>query len=301
MSQLWVVATLLGSAGQVLRNIAQSGLTGRIGTLGATQVRFLYGLPFAALFLLVVHVVSGEAVPALTWRTVWITGIGALAQIGGTATMLSLMRRRSFAITTAWLKTEPVLIAVFGVLILHETLSPLGLLGICVATAGVILTVRGGVGATMRPGRGDLGAVAAGLGAAALFGMAAIGFRAGILSQPSGSFLMRATATLVLSLVIQSAVLALWMLAFDRKALLGSFGVLRGSLAAGFLGAAASEFWFIGFSLTTAANVRTLALVEVIFAQAIGTYWLGQKVAPRQLAGMAVIVVGVAILLRAEL
>ena len=93
---------------------------------------------------------------------------------------------------------------------------------------------------------------------------------------------------------IKSVIAPLWMMEFDRKALFGSFGALRGSLSAGFLGAAASECWFIGFSLTSAANVRTLALVEVIFAQAIGTYWLGQKVTKRQLAGMAVIWIAVA-------
>ena len=33
------------------------------------------------------------------------------------------------------------------------------------------------------------------------------------------------------------------------------------------MGALASEFWFLAFAIATAANVRTLALVEVLFAQ----------------------------------
>jgi drug/metabolite transporter (DMT)-like permease len=99
---------------------------------------------------------------------------------------------------------------------------------------------------------------------------------------------------------LQTAILLVWMALFDRQALAGSFRVWRGSLGAGFLGAAASQCWFIGFSLTSAANVRTLALVEVILAQAVGYFWLRQKVTNRQLLGMAVIVIGVALLLRTE-
>ena len=41
-------------------------------------------------------------------------------------------------------------------------------------------------------------------------------------------------------------------------------------MLAGFMGAFASQFWFLAFALTAAANVRTLALVEVLFAQARG-------------------------------
>jgi choline-glycine betaine transporter len=47
----WVIATLIAAAAQTARNAAQSGLTKAIGTLGATQVRFLFGLPFAVVFL----------------------------------------------------------------------------------------------------------------------------------------------------------------------------------------------------------------------------------------------------------
>ena len=38
------------------------------------------------------------------------------------------------------------------------------------------------------------------------------------------------------------------------------------------MGATASEFWFLAFALTSVANVRTLALVEVLFAQAISFF-----------------------------
>jgi drug/metabolite transporter (DMT)-like permease len=71
-------------------------------------------------------------------------------------------------------------------------------------------------------------------------------------------------------------------------------------MAAGFLGALASQFWFLAFALATAASVRTLALVEVLFAQAISTFFFRQRVTPREILGIFLVVGGVALLLWAH-
>jgi len=91
--------------------------------------------------------------------------------------------------------------------------------------------------------------------------------------------------------------LGMWMLVMARAALLGSLRLWRPSLLAGFFGALASQFWFLGFSLTSAANVRTLGLVEVLFAQFVGWRLLRQKITSREALGMLLIVAGVALLL----
>ena len=67
-------------------------------------------------------------------------------------------------------------------------------------------------------------------------------------------------------------------------------------MLAGFMGALASQFWFLAFALTAAANVRTLALVEVLFAQAVSYYSFKHPLAARELAGIVLIVIGVALL-----
>lgn len=298
MGSLWILATLIAAAAQTARNAAQSGLTAQIGTLGATQVRFLFGLPFAALFLWLTRLGTGEGLPPLTAPALGYTALGALAQIGATALMLVTMKSRSFAVTTAWIKTEPVLVALLAVVLIGDPLTGAKLLAIVVATLGVVILST--KPETARGMLSDWKPTATGLLAGLLFGVAAIGFRGGILALPEGGFLIRASTVLVLSLGIQTAVLVLWLLAFDRKALTASFGVWRVSLWAGFLGAFASQFWFIGFSLTSAANVRTLALVEVLMALAVSRLVFGQSISRRQGIGMAIIVAGVALLLRAQ-
>jgi drug/metabolite transporter (DMT)-like permease len=293
---LWIPVTIVAALAQTGRNAAQAGLTKTIGTVGATQVRFLFGLPFALVFLIIVRLATGEALPLPGARALWFTAIGALAQIGATAFMLKLMQARSFALATAWIKTEPVLLALGAALILGDPLGPGMLAAILIATVGVIIS-------STKPGValwGEVTPVLTGIAAAGLFGLSAIGYRGGIVGLGEGSFLIRATTTLVIALTLQTAILLLWMAFADRQALVASFRVWRASLGAGFLGAFASEFWFLGFALTAAANVRTLALIEVIFAQAVSLYWFRQKVSRRQWIGMAVIILGVALLLRAE-
>ena len=75
------------------------------------------------------------------------------------------------------------------------------------------------------------------------------------------------------------------------------FGLWKPSMLAGFMGAFASQFWFLAFALTAAANVRTLALVEVLFAQAVSYYSFKQPLSAREIClGIALIVIGVALL-----
>lgn len=292
MAWLWVAVTLVAAAAQTLRNAIQSGLTTRIGMLGATQVRFVYGLPFAFLFLGLVLVATGARVPLPGWPSLGFTVTGALAQIGATALMLGAMQARGLAVGTAWIKTEPVLLALMAAAILGDPLTWAMLAAIAVASAGVLVLSRpAGSPWALAP-------AALGLGAAALFGVAAVGFRGAILALPEGGPVLRATTVLCLSMTVQVAVLALWLAFMAPGVMAASLAVWRVSLAAGFLGAFASQFWFLGFALTSAANVRTLALIEVVFAAAVGWGVLGQRPGRRQVAGLALVSLGVGALLR---
>ena len=297
LSLLWIPATLAAAAAQTARNATQRHLTEHIGTAGATQVRFLYGFPFALLFIALMSLTLGEPVPGPSGRFLAFIGLGATAQILATALMLAAMRERSFSVVTAIIKTEPVQTALFGLALLGDPLTPGLAAAIMVATIGVLLvSAKPGAGLASAGARPVLFGVLAG----GLFALAAIGFRGAILSLDEGSFLIRATTTLAWALGAQTLILVAWLVAFDRGALIGSLRVWRPSLGAGFLGALASQFWFIGFSLTTAANVRTLALVEVLMAQAVSHRLFSQATTLREYLGIALIVAGVVMLLATQ-
>ena len=293
---LWVPVTILAAALQTGRNAVQRGLTEELGTLGATQVRFVFGLPFACLFFLAAWGLGGMQWPGLGWSFAVFVVLGALAQIAATALMLAAMRMRDFVVVTVWTKTEPVQIALFGLLVLGEALRWNTLFAICLSTLGVVWMAWRPLGlvdrqsASMRP-------ILLGLAAAAGFAVAAVGFRGAILALPEGNFLVRASWTLVCALVIQASVLAAWLMWRSPEVWHRCVQAWRISIWGGFLGAAASQAWFIGFALTTAANVRTLALVEVFFAQIVSRKLFQGHTSVQERVGMVLIVAGVGWLL----
>src|SRR5688572_5279763 len=121
-SWLWVAFTVLAAAAQTARNAMQRELTAALGTVGATHVRFLFGFPFALVFLAGVLITTGYPLPQP--RLVFIPWVlvGALAQIVATALMLAAMNDRSFVVTIAYIKTEAVQAAVFGLIFLGDPL-----------------------------------------------------------------------------------------------------------------------------------------------------------------------------------
>jgi drug/metabolite transporter (DMT)-like permease len=126
--------------------------------------------------------------------------------------------------------------------------------------------------------------------------LSAVGFRGAILVVPHVSFVTAASYTLVFGLFVQTLILTIHMALRAPDVLRKIFGLWRPSMLAGFMGAFASQFWFLSFALTAAANVRTLALIEVLFAQVISYYSFKQPMSSRELAGIALILIGVALL-----
>jgi len=101
-------------------------------------------------------------------------------------------------------------------------------------------------------------------------------------------------------LLIQAAALTLYLWLRDRQVLHDILRAWKPSLFAGFMGALASQFWYLAFAIATAASVRTLALVEVLFAQAISRFVFGQPTSRREAVGIVLIVVGVILLIWAH-
>lgn len=294
---LWAVFTLIAAAAQTARNAMQRELTATLGTVGATHVRFLFGFPFAVLFLIGVLTVTGSDLPRpslIYWP--WIT-LGFVAQIAATAMMLSAMSSRSFVVTTAYIKTEPVQTALFGLLLLGDRVTPMLAFAILVATSGVVMM-------SFKPGvaqEGGYRPTVMGIVAGGMFGLSAIGYRGAILSLDlGGNYVLAATFTLAVGLVLQAALLSAWLAWRDMAVLKAIFRAWKPSVMAGFMGAFASQFWFLAFALTTAASVRTLALVEVLFAQGISKFIFKQPTTSREAAGIVLVVLGVALLVWAH-
>jgi drug/metabolite transporter (DMT)-like permease len=292
---LWAVFTVIAAFTQTLRNAMQRELTGSLGTVGATHVRFLFGFPFAVVFLAGVLITTGSPLPrpGLSFWP-WVFD-GALAQIAATALMLAAMGERSFVVTIAYLKTEAIQAAIFGLIFLGDPVTFPMAIAILTATAGVlIMSIKpGGMVGGIRP-------TLIGLASGGMFALSAVGYRGAILDLHLDSFVMAATFTLVIGLVMQSVTLSLYLWLRDPAVLKAIVHSWKPSLFAGFMGALASQFWFLAFALATAASVRTLALVEVLFAQLVSRVAFKQKTTTREAVGMVLVVAGVVLLILAH-
>jgi drug/metabolite transporter (DMT)-like permease len=288
---LWALFTVIAAAAQTVRNATQRELTAKLGTVGATHVRFLFGFPFALVFLAAIALAMQADLPkpgARFWP--WVLD-GALMQIAATALMLAAMGERSFVVAIAYIKTEPVQVALFGLIFLGDRVTLGMAAAILIATAGVVVM------SLKTSATGGLKPTVLGLAAGGCFALSAIGYRGAILSLAEPNYVMAATFTVVVGLALQSALLTLYLLMRDRSVLVAIFRAWRPSLFAGFMGALASQFWFLAFALATAASVRTLALVEVLFAQAISRFVFKQPTSPREACGIVLIVAGVVLLI----
>jgi drug/metabolite transporter (DMT)-like permease len=178
----------------------------------------------------------------------------------------------------------------FGLVFLGDVVTLPMAAAILIATTGVVIMA-------LKPGtKLDLRATMLGLAAGSMFALSAVGYRGAILAVGAPNYLMAATFTMVTGLAVQVALLTPYLLLRKPTVMRAILRAWKPSLLAGFLGAFASQFWFLAFALATAASVRTLALVEVLFAQAISSFVFKQKTTAREALGIVLIVLGVGLL-----
>lgn len=296
-SWLWIPVTVWAAFAQTARNAAQRQLTGELGTLGATLVRFLYGLPFAALWLYGVHAVGRLDLPSPNAVFAGWVCLGAVSQIGATALLLRVMDERNFTLGVAYSKSEIIQVALFGFLFLGDPITLITALAVVCATLGVLLLSPA---EGERPMRALLAGWTArpallGLASGAGFAFAAVGYRGAALALEHAPFLMAAAYALVSAQILQTVLLGAWLLLRKTDVVHRVLRAWRASLFAGFMGAAASVGWFTAMAIEPIAHVRTLGLVELLFSYAVSRRVFREQFNRRELVGIVLLTLGLVI------
>jgi len=287
---------LCAAAAQTVRNAAQRSLTQAAGTLPATLVRFLYGLPFAALGFLAAHAIAGMELPDVSFPFLAWIALGAIAQLVATAFLLAAMAQRSFIVAVAYSKTELLQIVLYSIALLGETLSWATVAAIVLATAGVLLlsiqgaTDRSDAGSWWSP------AVFLGLACGASFALSAVGYRGAALVLRGYPAWLVGLYSLVWAQALQTILLGVWLGARDRPGLRKVVAAWRVSVVAGLMGALASGGWLTAFALRNAADVRTVGLVEVFYGYVVSRRLFKERVTPRELAGIVLVAAGIGVI-----
>ena len=294
---LWIPVTVCAAFAQTMRNAAQRSLTAELGTLGATLVRFLYGLPFALLWLCGVQAVGGYALPTPNLHFLGWVSLGAVSQIIATALLLRVMQERNFTLGIAYSKTEIIQVALFGFIVLSDPVTVTTALAVACGTLGVLLLTpadRERPLRTLLTGWTSLPALL-GLASGAFFAFSAVGYRGAALALGDTPFMMSAAFALVVAQSLQTVLLGGWLLARDSSVVMRVFAAWRRSLFAGFMGAAASAGWFTAMAIEPIAHVRTLGLIELLIAPAVSRKLFREKLSRTEIVGMVLLTLGLVI------
>ena len=297
--ELWIPITIAAAFFQNLRSALQKHLKGRLSNTGATFSRFAYAAPLAVLYVAALAALTDEALPRPHATFVAYAAVGGLAQITATALLLYSFSFRNFAVGTTYSKTETVQTAIFGILILGDPLGPgaaaaivISLLGVMtISVASTRMTFLGLVTSlTEKP-------ALIGIASGAFFGLSAISYRGASLSLGERGFLIRAAFTLACVTLFQTLVMAAYMRLREPGQVTAVLRAWRIAAWAGASGMLASAGWFTAMTIQNAAHVRALGQIELLFTFAASVFLFHERPNRIEVAGIALVVGGILILL----
>jgi len=296
---LWVAITLAAALFQCWRTALQQRLRGQLSLNAAAVVRYLYGVPFGALILLVYWPIFGGSFGPVSWWFVAICAMAGLGQIFGTNLLISSFGPRGFAVGTAYSKTEAVQASLLSIVLLGEVLPALSWLGIAISVSGVMYLTLAGRGLT---GRDILRATfqpaaLCGIGAGTFFAFTSIFVRKANLELPGEDVILKALFSVVVTNILQTVMQGGWLLVTEPKQLVAVFRSWRSSMQVGALSAFGSSCWFVGFSLAPVALVRAVGQVEIVFTLLFSRFFLGERLKTKDVVGALTLVGGVVLVL----
>lgn len=297
--ELWIPITIAAAFMQNVRTTLQKKLQGKLGTRGASFVRFGYGFPVAILYVLGLHFFAGFALPQLNGAFLFWSVVGGLAQIFATIMLVYLFTLRNFAVGTAYSKTEPVQAAIFGLILLGERLTTGAVLAIIVGVLGVMLISV----ARMPLSWGNLfkalvsRTALIGIASGGVFGISAVAYRSAALSLDGPNPIMQAAVTLAFVTTFQTVFMLVWMLIKDKNEIVLVLKSWRSSSLVGLSSVLGSMGWFTAMALQQVAYVRALGQIELIFTFISAVFIFKERINRMEVAGCILIVTGILFLL----
>ncbi|MEP3246660.1 MAG: DMT family transporter [Sneathiella sp.] len=293
--EIWILITICAAFFQNVRTALQKYLKGRLSTGGATYVRFFFGLPFAILYIFLLHQYGGYAIPTANIEFAIYVVIGGLAQILATALLVALFSLKNFAVGTTYSKTETVQAAIFGLVLLGDSLSGAAIFAIAISFVGIILISASGTALTARDILlGWTGKPALyGLLSGGLFGVSAVAYRAGSLALIGEGAIIQAAMTLVCVLGFQTVIMTIYLKLFERGQMTAVFKAWKIALWVGVTGMLGSVGWFTAMAMQNAAYVRAVGQIELVFTFIISYFYFKEKTNRIEASGIILIVLGI--------
>jgi drug/metabolite transporter (DMT)-like permease len=297
----WIAITVFAVVMQTVRTAGQKHLTAHLDAVGATLVRFLFGLPFAILYLAGLVLWLDTPLAPLNATFAGFALLASITQILATILLIYLFSLRNFAVGTTYARTEAFLTALVGAMFFGEWVSAQGWLAIVVSVAGVVvLTVaRTSVKRSSLVSRLWNTSALVGLASGLCFALASLSIRKASLSFGIDDFLLTAGITLVTVVSLQTLMMLVYVAVKTPRQLIVIAHQWRVSLLVGITSALGSIGWFTAMTLERASYVKALGQIEFVFALAVSTLFFRERTTALELGGMALLGVGVVLLVMA--
>ena len=296
MFELWVPITILAAFSQNQRSIFQKKLQDKMSSISSTYTRFLFGLPFVIIYFLFLNYFSNTTFQISNINITFFIYclFGGLSQIIATFLLLKIFKISNFSVATSYSKTEPIQAALFGFILLNDSISLMGFIGILIGLVGIVITSIKKL--NFKNTVFNI-SVLYGLLSGALFGLSAVMFRGASHSLFSLDYVLTSSFTLLIAISIQTFILTLYIVFKDIKQFNLLYTNLQDGLTVGFFGALASICWFYAMSVQNVAYVRALGQIELIFTILASIFYFKEKITLRQLIGIFVIFLGLLLIL----
>ena len=297
--ELWIALAIGAAFFQNIRSALQKHLRGKLSTLGAAYVRFIYALPIALFYLYGLATYTDQPIPTINSQFLLYSLLGGICQILFTVFLLWLLSFRNFAVGTTLSKLETVMVAIFSLLLLGEKLNIAVVIAIVISALGLIILSIGQSKLTLANALAGLWqkSTLIGLSCAAWLGLSVVLFRAASLSLQLDQFLMAAAFTLFIVLVLQTLIMGVLLALRESAELRKIFIYWRPACAVGISGGLASIGWFSAFTLQNASYVRALGQIELVFTFAVTVFLFREKVSLAEILGIALIMGSIILLL----
>lgn len=299
-SPIWLPATLIGGVLQAWRTAVQRRVSQSLSVNAAGLVRYLYGLPFAlALWAAYQFVVAPAALPDIGAMFLPLCAAAGLAQIVATNLLLMAFEQRNFIVGTAYSKTEAVQGALLSLVLLGERLSLLAWAGIVAGVIGVMILSTGGKRMAWSELLRALSQPAAryGIASGLFFALTAVAVRRSTAEIATVDPVRSALLALAVTITLQTLMQGGWLFWRERSQVRAVFSSWRVSGQVGLLSAIGSACWFTGFATAPVALVRIVGQVEMVFTLGFAHFYLRERLRASEVAGLALVVLGVALAL----
>ncbi len=281
----WVLFSVLAAAAQTMRFAVQKVLvSAALSPAAATWARFLWSWPLAVALAFAYGRATGADFPEFTPTFLIYALLGGAFQILATICTVSLFSMRAFAVGITFKKTEVMLTALAGFVILGDMISGPGAAAIAFGFVGVLLL-------SDPPEGGSIFNKAAGIGilSGILFALSAVTYRGATLSLSSEDPVLIGGVTLAVVVLWQTLALGIWLWLKEPGQIIATLAAWRQTSIVSVFSLVGSWSWFAAFSLMNAAYVFAVGQIELIFSILIGALWFREELKPRELLGISVL------------